>query len=61
MTYYAQGSENHDLTPEELRNGLAEALDALGERRRVLAVPPDYTRLPSQAGFLTERTDLTVV
>jgi hypothetical protein len=33
-----------------MRRGLYEALDKLGERQKVLAVPPDYTRLPSRAG-----------
>jgi nickel-dependent lactate racemase len=35
---------------------LYEALEKLGERRKILAVPPDYTRLPSRAGELTEIT-----
>ncbi|WP_418893453.1 hypothetical protein [Limibacterium fermenti] len=33
-----------------------EALRKLGERQKVLAVPSDYTRLPSKAGDLTEMT-----
>jgi nickel-dependent lactate racemase len=32
---------------------LAESLEKLGQRTRVLAVPPDITRLHSQAGVLT--------
>ena len=32
---------------------MTKALDRLGERHKVLAVPPDYTRLPSKAGELT--------
>ncbi len=42
------------MSRAELRAGLHEALAALGPRRKVLAVPPDYTRLHSQAGLLTE-------
>ncbi|MFW5689383.1 MAG: lactate racemase domain-containing protein [Spirochaetota bacterium] len=53
MLYYALGSKDTDLGPDELRTGLAQALDAIGPRRKVLAVPPDITRLPSQAGPLT--------
>jgi len=32
---------------------LAEALEKLGVRKKVLALPPDYTRFHSHAGILT--------
>lgn len=54
MLLFAQGSPTDVLRPGDLRTGLFQALDQLGERRRVLAVPPDFTRLHSQAGWLTE-------
>lgn len=54
MIYYEKGSTDTALSHEDLRRGLFEALDKLGERRKILAVPPDYTRLPSRAGELTE-------
>ncbi len=54
MLYYEIGSENHELTAEDLRKGLFEALNKLGDRKKVLAIPPDYTRLPSRSGELTE-------
>lgn len=54
MIYYENGSPGTRLSHDDLRRGLNEALDKLGERRKVLAVPPDYTRLPSRAGELTE-------
>ena len=38
----------------EVKAGLFEALGILGERKRVLAVPPDFTRFHSKAGELTE-------
>lgn len=40
-----------DLT--DLRGGLFRALDALGPRHKVLAIPPDFTRFHSRAGELT--------
>jgi nickel-dependent lactate racemase len=43
------------MSGEEIRAGLREALGKLGERKRVLAVPPDFTRFHSKAGELTER------
>jgi nickel-dependent lactate racemase len=47
------GSEQSELTPADLKNGLFQALRALGERDRVLAIPPDMTRFRSGAGGLT--------
>ena len=56
MIYYEKGSSQTDLSGDDLKNGLYEAFHRLGERRKILAVPPDYTRLPSRAGELTELT-----
>lgn len=54
MIYYANGSSDKSLSRDDLKRGLYEAFSRLGERRKILAVPPDYTRLPSKAGDLTE-------
>jgi nickel-dependent lactate racemase len=54
MIYYQNGSPQNNLSNDDLRSGLNEALNKLGERKKVLAIPPDYTRLPSRAGELTE-------
>jgi nickel-dependent lactate racemase len=51
--FFSAGSETAELSPADLRRGLFQALDALGERRRVLALPPDITRHHSRAGELT--------
>lgn len=56
MIYYENGSTRTSLSKDDLKKGLIEALDKLGERHKILAVPPDYTRLPSKAGELTEIT-----
>jgi nickel-dependent lactate racemase len=53
MIYYQKGSENTVLTHQDLREGLFEALGKLGARKKVLAVPPDFTRYHSHAGELT--------
>jgi nickel-dependent lactate racemase len=42
------------LSAADLREGLYEAFRKLGERKKVLAIPPDFTRFPSRAGELTE-------
>jgi nickel-dependent lactate racemase len=54
MIYFEIGSKNHDLNATDLKNGLNAALDKLGAKKKVLAIPPDYTRFPSRAGELTE-------
>jgi nickel-dependent lactate racemase len=53
MIYYQYGSENAVLSKEDLRMGLFSALEKLGKRNRVLAIPPDFTRFHSHAGALT--------
>jgi nickel-dependent lactate racemase len=53
MLYFASGSENTLMGPEDLRAGLNEALKKLGSRKKVLVVPPDCTRFHSRAGELT--------
>jgi nickel-dependent lactate racemase len=49
----AVGGVDADLSPDQLKQHLTAALFQLGARKRVLAVPPDITRLHSQAGMLT--------
>ena len=51
---FAAGSPTTEMSEAEVKAGLFEALGKLGERKRVLAVPPDFTRLHSKAGLLTE-------
>ena len=51
--YCAQGSVETDLSPLELKDLLTESMAKLGQRNRVLAVPPDKTRAHSRAGDLT--------
>jgi nickel-dependent lactate racemase len=51
--YCAEGGPDRELTSDELREFLFAALERLGKRSRVLAVPPDQTRTASRAGELT--------
>ncbi|MFW5889904.1 MAG: lactate racemase domain-containing protein [Marinilabiliaceae bacterium] len=53
MIYFQRGSENDVLDPEDLKEALFTALEKLGPRNKVVAVPPDYTRYHSKAGELT--------
>ena len=51
---FSAGSQTDELAPGEIRQALFHALDVLGERRNVIAVPPDITRYHSRAGMITE-------
>jgi len=51
--YCAAGSVDTDLSLDQLHNLLGETLAKLGERKRVLIVPPDHSRVHSRAGDLT--------
>lgn len=53
MLYYKRGHEKDNLSNEDLKNGLFEALDKLGQKKKVLVIPPDFTRFHSRAGDLT--------
>ena len=53
MMYYQIGSETTELSSEDIKKGLFTALEKLGERKKVLAVPPDFTRFHSRAGEIT--------
>ena len=55
MSLYCQeGGPKAELSLSFLRDTLYQALDQLGSRRKVLAVPPDGSRFHSQAGPLTQ-------
>jgi nickel-dependent lactate racemase len=52
--FFAAGSPSAEMSAEEIKAGLYGALNKLGARTKVLAVPPDFTRMHSQSGLLTE-------
>ena len=56
MLYYSNGSPSTSLSADDLKSGLYEALEKLGGKNKILVIPPDYTRLPSRSGELTEFT-----
>ena len=51
--YCAVGNPDTDISAAQAAELLSECLTRLGERNHVLVVPPDITRLHSQAGALT--------
>jgi nickel-dependent lactate racemase len=54
MILFSDGSEAKEFSPGEVRQALFTSFDRLGPRKRVVAVPPDFTRHHSQSGLLTE-------
>ncbi len=52
-TYFAQGTPETDYSLDDMRSILTDVFDTLGPREKVLAVPPDMTRVNSMAGPLT--------
>jgi nickel-dependent lactate racemase len=54
MLYYARGSKTDIIIPQEVKDILNKVFDGMGVKNRVLALPPDHTRLNSFAGPITE-------
>ena len=54
MLYYGAGSATTRMTNDDLRSALREALEKIGTKKKVLALPPDITRAHSQAGPITQ-------
>ncbi|MFA6127285.1 MAG: lactate racemase domain-containing protein [Bacteroidales bacterium] len=53
MILFSSGSETHNLTSDDLKHGLSEALNKIGFKKKVLVIPPDITRFHSRAGEIT--------
>ncbi len=53
MLLFARGSDKDILTVNDLKEAIFSSLSKLGLKKKVLAIPPDFTRYHSQAGLLT--------
>ena len=53
MLFFARGGLQESLNAGDLKQGLHAALAKLGSKRKVLVVPPDFTRFHSRGGELT--------
>jgi len=53
MLYFEKGSSGYAFRPDELRDVIFTVLDRLGPKKKVIAIPPDFTRFHSRAGDLT--------
>jgi nickel-dependent lactate racemase len=54
MIYFERGSETDVITSQELQESINLALQKFGPRKRVLVIPPDFTRFHSRAGEITK-------
>jgi len=54
MLYFGQGAPAKAFGRDEIKKTLFEIFDRLGTRKKVLAIPPDFTRFHSRAGELTQ-------
>lgn len=53
MIFYENGGKNKILTNNDLKKGIAIALEKMGKINKALIIPPDITRKHSKAGILT--------
>jgi len=53
MIYFEKGDRHQVLSLDEMREALNGVFQRLGNRKKVLAIPPDYSRAHSYAGPLT--------
>lgn len=56
MLYYSKGSPTTIFTNEDIRNALFSVYEKIGKKKKILALPPDFTRFHSGAGYLTQLT-----
>ena len=54
MLYFERGSKTDVITADDTRAILKQVFDAMGPKKRVMAIPPDFTRFNSYAGPITE-------
>jgi len=54
MLYLEKGSDKISISSAELKSLVNKTLDLLGDRQKVLVIPPDITRFHSRAGEITK-------
>lgn len=54
MIYYERGSETDEISSQDLKESINLFLEKLGSRKKVLVIPPDFTRFHSRAGEITK-------
>ena len=54
MIYFARGNQDSFLSEYDIQEAIFSSLAQLGIKKKVLVIPPDFTRFHSQAGILTK-------
>lgn len=54
MTIIEYGSQNAEISTEQLESFVEDSIAALGNVRSMIALPPDITRFHSRAGLITD-------
>ena len=54
MIYFSKGNKDGFLSEHDLQEAIFSSLAKLGLKKKILAIPPDFTRFHSQAGLLTK-------
>ena len=54
MLFFENGAPTKAFGRDEIKKALFETFDRLGDRKKVLVIPPDFTRFHSRAGELTQ-------
>ena len=54
MLYFGNGAPTKAFGRDEIRKTLFDTFDRLGDRKKVLVIPPDFTRFHSRAGELAQ-------
>ncbi len=52
--FFSEGSESTDFSSAQMSDAMGHVFRVIGERRRVLLVPPDASRIHSRAGELAQ-------
>ncbi len=53
MIHFSRGSQTDDISKKDLKEAIYGVFEKLGKRKKVLALPPDFTRFHSRAGEIT--------
>jgi nickel-dependent lactate racemase len=56
MLYYSSGSSEDIIDHDALTTALHNIFEKFGEKKKILIIPPDYTRFHSRAGDITKIT-----
>jgi nickel-dependent lactate racemase len=54
MLYFSKGSPKTIISTEELKIAIENAVSKIGDKKKVLIIPPDFTRFHSKAGLITQ-------